>query len=118
MIEVRARSLDSAADPVLTLLDSTATTLATVDDAGGGGGRGRRRGGGGSRDPSLLWTAPADGTYTLVLRDVAGGSRGGPDFYYRLTVAPPQPALSLTIPSAHLVLKPGEKLELAVTISR
>lgn len=44
-------------------------------------------------DPRLEFLAPADGTYTFVLRDVAG--RGGPDCVYRATVTRYTPGFSV-----------------------
>jgi hypothetical protein len=106
-IAVQARALDSAADPVLLLWDAAGKLLTMVDD-----------GGRDSRDPSLVWTPPADGEYRVVLRDVAGGFRGGPDFFYRLTIAPTEPELRLATPAPSLVLKPGAKLEVPLTVTQ
>jgi hypothetical protein len=106
-IDVDARSIGSAADVILTLQDASGKTLATADDAD-------RRG----RDPSLLWTAPAYGAYRVLVRDIASGSRGGPAFYYRLTIAPPEPSLKITTPNPTLSIKPGAKLEIPLTVAR
>ncbi len=105
-LDVDARELTSFADPVMVVLDASGKTIATADDADG------------TRDPRLLWTAPADGNYTVVLRDVASGSRGGPDFFYRLTVAKPEPSLQVTTKDPTLVLKPGAKLEVELSITQ
>ncbi len=104
VLNVDARELDSMADPVLRVQDAAGKTLATADDSDGG------------RDPRLFWTAPADGEYRVLVQDVASVSRGGAAFFYRLTVAPPSPVLALTLPGPALVLKPGQKLEVAVTV--
>jgi hypothetical protein len=106
LLDVDARRLNSLADPLMVVMDAAGKTLATVDDAEG------------SRDPRLVWTPPADGAYTVLLRDVAAGSRGGPGFYYRLTIAPPEPELRLTASAPTLALKPGAKLEVPVTVYR
>ncbi len=103
---VTARALDSFADAVLQLRDAAGKTLATADD--------ERR----DRDPELVWTAPSDGEYRALLRDVASGARGGPGFFYRLSIAPPVPELRLTVPNPTLVLKRGEKAEVTVTLTR
>jgi hypothetical protein len=104
LLDVTARELDSLADPVLILRDSAGKTLLTVDDAGRG------------RDPEAVWTAPADGTYTVLLRDLAGVSRGGPSSFYRLLMAPARPELRLVAREATVTLKPGAKAELPLTL--
>lgn len=102
-MDVDARQIGSFADPVLRLLNGEGKPLSTVDDAAG-------------RDPRLNWTAPADGEYTISLRDIASGSRGGPEYFYRLTVAPPAPSLSATILEPTLVVAPGKSLTVTVKV--
>lgn len=104
-LDVDAREIGSFADAVLVVKDAAGKTLSTADDAEG------------TRDPRLLWTAPVEGTYKIVLRDVASGSRGGPEFFYRLTIAPPAPELRATTGDSTLVLKPGQKLEVSVKVN-
>lgn len=104
-LDVDAREIGSFADAVLVVKDAAGKTLSTADDAEG------------TRDPRLLWTAPAEGTYKIVLRDLASGSRGGPEFFYRLTVAPPASELRATTGDPTLVLKPGQKLEVSVKVN-
>lgn len=103
-LDVTAREWDSWADPTLEVRDASGKVLASVDDADR------------SRDPRLVWTAPADGTYTVVVRDLAGGSRGGPASFYQLRIAPSQPELRLTAAEPHVVVKPGAKAELSLTL--
>ena len=103
-LDVDARELGSFADAILTVRDAAGKLLTTADDAEG------------TRDPRLLWTVPTEGTYKVVLRDVASGSRGGPEFFYRLTIAPPAPELRATTADPTLVLKPGQKLEVTVKV--
>lgn len=105
-LDVDARELTSFADPVMVILDASGKTLATADDSDG------------TRDPRLVWTAPADGNYTVLLRDVASGSRGGPEFFYRLTLAKPEPSLQVTTKDPTLELKPGGKLEVELSIAQ
>jgi hypothetical protein len=103
--DVAAREIGSFADAVLQIQDAAGKTLASADDADRG------------RDPYLVWTAPAAGVYTVVLRDLAGNSRGGPEFIYRLTVAAPTPELRLTTPSPTVILKAGGQAGLPVTVN-
>ena len=44
-----------------------------------------------SYDPHGTWKAPADGRYTIVVRDIFGGSLHGASRHYQLVVAPPRP---------------------------
>ena len=66
----------------------------------------------------LEWTAPADGTYLLRVRDMQFGARGGDDFVYRLTLRNSQPDFSLTLRSDALDLMQGAKNKLSVTLQR
>lgn len=50
---------------------------------------------GAASDPSFRLTAPADGTYRVVVRDLYGDSRGDPRFIYRLVLRKPQPDFRL-----------------------
>jgi hypothetical protein len=47
-----------------------------------------------SGDPRLEFTAPSDGRYTLVIRDLAG--RGGPECIYRATITAREPGFKIT----------------------
>ncbi|HEU4754227.1 MAG TPA: PPC domain-containing protein, partial [Armatimonadota bacterium] len=103
-IAVAARELDSLADPQITLRDASGKALLSEDDA--------ER----TRDARTVWTVPEDGVYTLVVSDLAGGSRGGPSSYYRLSIAPVQPELTVVAGQPMLLVKPGEKAEWTVTL--
>jgi len=48
-----------------------------------------------SGDPSWMLTAPEDGRYRVLVRDQFGSSQGGPQQFYRLRIAPPQPDFRL-----------------------
>jgi len=48
-----------------------------------------------SRDPALRFTAPADGTYRIVVRDLNGGSSAEPGNVYRLVLRPARPDFRL-----------------------
>jgi hypothetical protein len=47
----------------------------------------------GSEDPAVLWTAPSDGKFRVVVRDQYG--QGDPRFVYRLVIRPPKPDFRL-----------------------
>ncbi len=82
-LECYARRIRSPLDPVLNLYDAAGKSLAGNDDSRG-------------PDSYLRFTIPADGSYTVRVADHL--SRGGPDFVYRVEVAPVKPELSISIP--------------------
>lgn len=104
LLLAESRALGGAADLQMRLLRAAdGTELASADDSGG------------SRDARLTWRAPETGDYILSLTDIAGTVRGGPEFFYRLTVGPPQPSLRLSAPALIVTGKPGEEVSLEVT---
>jgi hypothetical protein len=70
--DLRAGRLDSRLDGVLSICDAAGKELARAEAASPG-----------SVDPSVRFTAPADGAYAVKVQD-RFRSRGGPDFAYRL----------------------------------
>jgi hypothetical protein len=91
VLEVTARRLGSPLDSMLTLINPKGEEVAEDDD---------------STDPSeglathhadsrIVYTIPADGDYTVRLRDIQ--DNGGPEYAYRLTIAPVQPDFYLNI---------------------
>lgn len=81
-VRVIARRIRSPLDSVITVANSAGEGAASNDDAVG-------------PDSVLRFGAKADGEYVVQIRDQRG--RGGPEFVYRLEVAPIVPALSLAI---------------------
>jgi hypothetical protein len=77
--ELRAARLGSPLHGVLAVTDAAGKVLATAETAAAGA------------DPTLLFTAPADGTYRVRVSDCFR-IRGGPAFAYRLRLGPPPPA--------------------------
>ena len=102
-IEVAAATLGFATDAVLTISNDKGKLLKTVDDAG-------------SRDPSLLFTATADGDYLLTLSERAG--RGNDQMIYRLKLFEPKPDLKLTVKTSEYAVESGESLEIPVTLTK
>lgn len=100
-IEVWSHRLGLPTDPsllvqrVIRAEDGTTTvaTVATVDDASTrqGGREFDER----SFDPSYRFTAPADGTYRILLRDGHAAIHDDPRLAYRLVVRPPRPDFRL-----------------------
>jgi hypothetical protein len=90
---------------------------------------------GAANDPYFRLTAPQDGTYRVVVRDLYGDSRGDPRLIYRLVLHKPQPdfrliALPVTIAkgsnntsgvgyrSAGVLIRSGEVSPISVMAAR
>lgn len=56
-------------------------------------------------DPRIDFTAPADGTFHIFIEDTQG--QGGPEYAYRLRVAPPQPDYELRVLPDNLSVPAG-----------
>ena len=70
----------------------------------------------GSRDPSLRFTAPADGRYLISLRDRSRG--GGEDYVYRLRFAALRPDVTARVNATSLIMHAGKTTNLPVVIDR
>lgn len=79
--DLRASRLGSELDGVLTLLDANGNPVANADDLANG-----------QTDCMLNFTLPADGTFTLRVKDGLS-SRGGSEFAYRVRVVRPSDAV-------------------------
>lgn len=101
---LESRALGYPLDAVLEVQDAAGKSLAKADDVGE------------LRDPELVFAAPAEGTYRIVVADLH--RQGGPRYFYRLTATIAQPGFALTIDSDSLSFKAGDKLELPVNIDR
>jgi hypothetical protein len=112
VMEVHARRLDSPMDSILTLFDSKGKQLAQNDD---------------TKDESeglvthhadsfLRYTFPAAGDYVLAVADVQG--KGGEEYAYRLTVAPPRPDFILRVRPDNPRAARGSSALLTVTAFR
>ena len=101
---LESRSLGLPPDAVLRVADASGASLAEVDDAQGG------------FDPEIRFTAPADGTYTLTVRDLNG--RGGPRHAYLLTAGNPPPDFALTLKADQFALAAGKPTEVVIAVDR
>jgi hypothetical protein len=112
VLDVQARRLDSPLDAALTLRDAGGRVVARNDDAID------------PRlpllthqaDPHLLVKVPADGIYTVQVRDAQ--RRGGRDQAYRLTIAPPEPDFALRMTPDNLRMSAGETAMVTVNVLR
>jgi len=82
-LRVAAAALGSPLDAWLKIEDANGKQLGRNDDAEG------------SRDPSLEWKAPEDGTYTAAVGSLT--HRAGPTYRYHLTIEPLQPDFRATL---------------------
>jgi hypothetical protein len=103
--ELRAGRLGSRLDGVIAIGDAAGKELARAEANGPA-----------QLDPSLRFTVPADGTYTVQVQD-RFRSRGGPDFAYRLRVdrqATPDFRVTLAADAVTVPRKGQTKLKIAV----
>jgi len=82
-VECFGRRVRSPIDPVMYLYDANGRGIASNDDSRG-------------PDSYFRFNVPADGEYTLMVRDHL--QRGGADYVYRVEFLPRQPSLALSIP--------------------
>ena len=104
LFRVESQNLGFPLDAVLTLFDDADKQLAESDDTGK------------KSDPELKWTAPADGTFRVEIRDLL--DRGGNNFVYRLECAHPVPGFEAEVLADAVVVKPGESAELKLKVTR
>lgn len=104
-VELRAGRLGSRLDGILELLDASGKSLAKAEGTTP------------QPDPSLKYTATADGTLTLQVRD-RFRSRGGLDFGYRVRVAQTTDDFRLTAATDSLTILPKGKAKLKLNVDR
>ena len=103
-ITAESSSIGSPLDLELSILGPDGKQLATADDLPT------------STDPLLLFAAPADGTYKIVVSDKSGQS-GSREANYRLSIEPQREDFTLTLPT-QLGLPLGAPLKLPIPIAR
>lgn len=102
-VTIMGPDFGSLMDPMLRILDPEGRELAAADDEGG------------NREPRLLWTPPSDGIYTAVVTDLT--RQGGPDYYYRLALVSPEPAVKGAVTVHSVKLEAGKSAELKVSVT-
>ena len=103
-IEVASADLQFPADPNLSISDEAGKRLVELDDSPP------------SRDPSLRFTAPADGRFFVTLSDHS--DQGGEEFVYRLHIGPLRPEFSARVDVAAFAVHSGQSASLPVKIER
>ncbi len=101
--EVTSRRLDSQVDSEIKIRDSKGNVLDTNDDAFG-------------KDSYLEWKAPADGDYTVEIRDLAG--HAGPTCFYNLSAHPLRPDFQLRCDPDRAMIAPGNRTSWYVLVDR
>ena len=102
---IEAHTLGRPLDPTLRVLDASGKFLVDADD-----------GNDGSWDLERTFTAPDDGDYRLVVRDLNG--RGGPRFAYLLSVVELKPDFALSLTSDRFDLTPGKPTKVTIVVER
>lgn len=97
------RRLASPADLYVQVLNSQGMQAAVSDDTG-------------ADDARLVFQAPADGTYTLVVEDI--NRRGGPEFVYRIEALTAVQAFSLLPAAEQIVVAQGSAVPIALSTVR
>jgi hypothetical protein len=104
-LSLEARRLASPLDVALTVLGPDGKELARNDDLPG------------TTDAGLEFTVPADGTYRIVVSDMAGKS-GSRAAIYRLVVRPAASDFALQLPAQRISVPLGGKFDLPVKAVR
>ncbi|HVX61349.1 MAG TPA: PPC domain-containing protein [Pirellulales bacterium] len=99
----RARSLGSPSDLFMRLYNDKGGVVAEAEDAGG-------------EEGAINYTFPADGVYRLMVEDLL--QRGGPEFAYRVEVAPYQPGFDLSVDADKFDVPKGGVFTTKVTAVR
>ncbi len=106
-IECRPASASSIAMPIIVVADAAGQTLAKASSVESS-----------DRECSLEWRAPADGEYRLRVRDLQHGTRGGPEFAYRLSARQAQPDFKFSIATDYVNVTQGSRSDLDLTVKR
>jgi hypothetical protein len=85
-VDLLCERLELPGDPLVVITDASGNELANFDDHGYTPGNALSQM---NRDPVGLFTAPADGSYRVLVQERY--HRGGPRFLYALRVSKPQP---------------------------
>jgi hypothetical protein len=104
-LSVEAQRIGSPLDVAIAVLGSDGKELARNDDLPG------------TTDAGLDFTVPADGTYQLVICDMAGKS-GSRAAIYRLVVRRPRADFTLQLASPRVSVQLGGKFDLPVQVIR
>jgi len=99
-VKVFARTLRSPLDAVLSITQRKGGAIGRNDDANG------------SPDSALPFNAPADGEYVIAIQDQL--LHGGPDYFYRIEIAPVEPQLTLSVPNESIYQRRNQPIVVPV----
>jgi hypothetical protein len=102
--ETHAHRVGLPTDTLIEVYDESGKRLAEADDADK------------TKDSVLYWTAPAEGTFTLAVRDLH--ARGGERFVYHLSAEPSGPDFELSGEYYYAQIAPGTNMLWFAKISR
>ena len=102
--QLESRALGFPLDAVLAITDATGKQLARVDDLPG------------TRDASLTFSPPADGSYRVVVSDL--NRQGSSRHVYRLRAARREPDFEVTADAHSYVLSPAKPIEITLAVAR
>jgi hypothetical protein len=105
LFRVDSRALGRPLDPTLRVLDGKGNILADVDDTGRN-----------NRDLERSFTAPADGDYRLVVRDL--NERGSARYAYLLSVLETGADFTLSLTADRYDASPGNPAKVVVAVQR
>lgn len=105
-IRVSSQRFGFPLDPVLIIKDAKGKELKRIDD-----GNVKT-----DRDSKVVWAAPSDGKYTLVISDLF--RKGGPLYHYLLTVTEAQATFHATADKTSYVLDAGKTVDAKIKITR
>jgi len=104
VMQLESRKLGYPLDAVLRIEDAKASVLLEVDDVDQ------------QADPRLQWTAPEDGTYLAIVRDV--NRFYGDEFVYRLTIKPESAEYHATLAKDLFRGDVGTEIEIPIKVER
>jgi hypothetical protein len=100
LFTIEARAHGSEAEALLEIRDATGAVVHAKTD----------------RDPPFSWKPPADGDYTLAVRDRRGAA--GPGHFFRIAVEPEAPELRVTTAVDAAVGTIGGTADVAIAVER
>ncbi|MCH9021744.1 MAG: hypothetical protein IID32_03165 [Planctomycetes bacterium] len=105
-IRVSSRSFGFPLDPVLVIQNAKGKQLKRVDD-----GNVKT-----DRDAKIVWSAPEDGKFTLLISDLF--HKGGPLWFYLLTVSEAKQGFSATTDKSTYTVEGGKTVDVKIKITR
>ncbi len=106
-VRVRAAGMNSSMDAVVGVEDAKGKVLASANSSAGPTG---------VADPSLDWSAPAEGDYFVTIRDLY--HKGGPGYFYRVEIGHPRPTVGATVDAHAYKVAAGASVPVKMKVAR